>query len=414
MRFTEGTTMIDLRTLRRTLLASAATALLAHAAVAAPGADPDAPAGDVADEQPHVVGGQPAPEGKWPDTAAVMFNGQQGCTGVLVAPDVVLTAGHCIDGSLNEVLLGVNDLRAQGDRIRVTRRVAWPQWWNSYDIGLLVLERPSTVTPRALAIECAAPYVENGAPVAIVGYGAIDANGSQYDDRLMEAETVITDLGCLESGRGCVDSIRPDGELGAGGMGIDSCSGDSGGPLYLLTDRGPFLVGLTSRGYSNSSSLCSEGGIYVRPAAVLDWIESESGRTLPRPICNLPPAPTAEPIEVSAGSSAETVVAPNDPDPDDTHTFAVASPPAHGEVTVEADGVARYRADAGYEGPDSFTIAVTDDGDPNLTGEVVVAVMVLPGGCGGCGASDGRGSALLALLVALLLAAPRRRPVRSA
>ena len=38
----------------------------------------------------------------------------------------------------------------------------------------------------------------------------------------------------------------PDGELGAGGMGIDTCPGDSGGPLYLPTDFGTFLAGVTS------------------------------------------------------------------------------------------------------------------------------------------------------------------------
>jgi MYXO-CTERM domain-containing protein len=402
--------MMDPRPLRRVLLASAGAVLLAGSpAGAAPVGDPDAAPDPVEALSPHVVGGQPVPTGKWPDTAAVMFGGEQGCTGVLVAPDVVLTAAHCIDGSLNEVLLGVNDLRHQGERIRVMRRVPYPDWSRSYDIGVLVLERASNVTPRALAVDCIEPYVQNSAPVAIVGYGAVNSSGTQYDDRMMEAETIITDLGCLASGRGCVNAIRPDGELGAGGMGIDSCLGDSGGPLYLLTDRGPFLVGLTSRGYTGSTTTCSEGGIYVRPAAVLDWIEQESGRAVTRPTCNLAPAPTADPIEVKTGGRAVTIVLPNDPDPGDSHTYAITVAPEHGSATIAADGTAVYVASADHEGPDSFTVVVTDDGDPSLSGEVVVAVTVLADGCGCRSGTGGGGSALLVVLVALALAPRRRR-----
>ena len=39
----------------------------------------------------------------------------------------------------------------------------------------------------------------------------------------------------------------PGGELIAGGGGIDSCAGDSGGPLYLHTEVGSYLVGLAVR-----------------------------------------------------------------------------------------------------------------------------------------------------------------------
>lgn len=50
---------------------------------------------------PHVIGGENAMAGKWPDVAAILFPVLGGdeplCTGTLVAPTVVLTAGHCYD-----------------------------------------------------------------------------------------------------------------------------------------------------------------------------------------------------------------------------------------------------------------------------------------------------------------------------
>lgn len=399
----------------RVLLTALAVAF-PHAAFAAPGELPQPePMPEVVPAP--VVGGQPVPAGKWPDAAAVLFNGSdpsqnQGCTGVLIAPDIVLTAAHCIDQSITAVFLDANDLRSStGEVIAVERVIAHPQSWQSYDIGILILSQPSTVTPRIIADGCIRDqYTRNGANVAIVGYGATDADASQYGYELREAYTTITDVDCTTSA-GCVSSVSPGGEMGAGGDGIDSCNGDSGGPLYLLTDRGEFLVGLTSRAYGDATQYCSQGGIYVRPDAVIEWIESETGRDIPEPTCNIAPEPAAQEIEVEAGETASTAVAPNDPDAADSHSYSIAVAPEYGELTVHDDGTVEYHADGDYEGPDTFTIAVTDDGAPNLTGQVQVNVTVLPSeGCGCRSSSPGPGGALLLLLVAAALL--RRRPER--
>jgi len=359
---------------------------------------------------PRVVGGNPVPEGKWEDAAAVYHGEEAGCTGVLVAPDVVLTAGHCDDGTVTRVKLAANELDEPGESITVRQTISYGNWWQTYDIAVLLLSSESTIEPRIITTDCIRDrYLIDGAPVAVVGYGATDANGTQYPGVLMEGFTTITDHDCSSSS-GCNSSLRPDGELGAGGSGVDSCYGDSGGPLYLQTERGDYLVGITSRGYDDNSLPCSQGGIYVRPDKVIEWIETQSGRTLPRAACNLEPAPTAEPIEieVEAGDTAETVVTPNDPDDADSHVFSVSVAAEHGEVTVSTAGVVRFAAEASYEGEDSFVIAVTDDGDPNMTGTVQILVTVIPDA--GCGCrSSGTGSALWVCLVALGLLLQRRR-----
>jgi MYXO-CTERM domain-containing protein len=363
---------------------------------------------------PPVVGGEPAEAGRWNDAAAVFDGDVQVCSGTLVAPDLVVTAGHCVleSNPPSDVKLGATELAGAGETIEVSRALQHPDSSDTFDVGLLELAQPSSFTPRVLATGCVLDrYLENGAPVAIVGWGATDADGQQTSDVLMEGRSVITDQDCT-GGRGCYPAVSPGGELTAGGDGVDSCPGDSGGPLYLLTDIGEFLVGITSRGFDDFDVVCGEGGIYVRPDAVLDWIEQESGRTLPRATCNERPAPTAEAtaLEVEAGDSIEVMVTPNDPDAGDSHVFGAATAPAHGQLEIEPDGTVRYTADADYGGVDAFAVDVADDGVPSLSAQLAFDVNVVPGddGCG-CRAAEDRGAPLLVALAALIPLARRRR-----
>jgi secreted trypsin-like serine protease len=56
---------------------------------------------------------------------------------------------------------------------------------------------------------------------------------------------------------------------------FDTCKGDSGGPLYVQNAKGDWLLaGATSRGTDISSTMCGDGGTYVRVDAYAAWIKS--------------------------------------------------------------------------------------------------------------------------------------------
>src|SRR3954470_19883221 len=76
------------------MVRNAALLVLIGAAMLGVGA---VPAGALANPRPvlEVVGGSIAPPGKFP----WMVRLSMGCGGALTAPRVVLTAGHCVDGS---------------------------------------------------------------------------------------------------------------------------------------------------------------------------------------------------------------------------------------------------------------------------------------------------------------------------
>ncbi|MBT3218318.1 MAG: trypsin-like serine protease [Proteobacteria bacterium] len=255
---------------------------------------------DETDVPAAVTGGNKVKGHHWDDAAAIFYGKQAECTGVLVAPDVVLTAGHCASG-ITKVLVGANNTKkaSKGEKIKVKDVHKYPQPNKTYDIAALVLEKESTITPRPIALDCILDdYLFDGAEVAIVGFGNTKYNGNGSTNRKYEGYTYVQDHDCSRNKidgmkTGCNDDVKPDGELGAGGNKVDSCFGDSGGPLYLLTDRGDYLVGITSRGYDGASWSypCRDGGIYVRPDAVVDWIEQETGRTIERPDCTTYAAP---------------------------------------------------------------------------------------------------------------------------
>ena len=368
-----------------------------------------------------VIGGMNAPLGAWPDVAAVMFDDGSGdmqeCTGTLIAPTVLLTAGHCDPdveptlGTLDNVLLGTNSLAQPqlGETVPVARVIEYPNSQSTIDITLVLLARAAVEVPRPIATGWARFDIVNGAAVELVGYGSIDKNGNDYIDALQQAQSTITDFDCSTK-PGCNAAARPDGELGAGGMGIDTCPGDSGGPMYLLASYGTFLAGVTSRSYDNAIYACSGGGIYGRPDKIVDWIEQQAGVPVARG-----PEPSADPIAAVRGDGGETFITANDPK-SMNHTYAITTPPAHGTAAVRGDGRVRVCTDPVAAGSDAVGVTITDAGDPTRAIELAIPITIEDGtpgsscdvdafsvGGGGCcdAGGDPRGTLVLAVIVAI-------------
>jgi hypothetical protein len=86
---------------------------------------------------------------------------------------------------------------------------------------------------------------------------------------------------------------------------------------------------------------------------------------------NRAPVAADQTVPVAYETATPVVLAGTDPDANPL-TFAVASPPAHGDVTGTPPTVT-YTPDSGYSGPDSFTFTVSD-GTLTDTGTVTIQV----------------------------------------
>ncbi|SCE71064.1 Trypsin [Micromonospora purpureochromogenes] len=223
----------------RPLLAVLTTALAGVLATTSGAAA--APAGP----QP-IIGGSTVSSAPW--AAAVFSNGSFTCSGSVISAQWVLTARHCVNGSMSVRVGSV--YRSSGG---VTRTVS--ATYTRYDLALMRLSSPVTTT----AVTLASSNPPIGSTNSIYGWGMTCYSGCSAASQLKTATVQVTSTSVTDAYGG--QAIRSTEISG------NAWKGDSGGPQFYNGRQ----VGVAST--ADGVSIQNYGSVAYNRA----WITSVSG-----------------------------------------------------------------------------------------------------------------------------------------
>ena len=265
-----------------------------------------------------IVGGSDVPAGQRGYVAFIEIDGLFSCTGTLVTPTFVVTAGHCstvtagtpinvpIGKAGQEIIVTLGSVTRDdlmGERPGVKRVIVHPDYiftnngGNSADVALLELARPSVQTPVQVVGRGEEALFKPGSLAQIAGFGRTAESGDPGNPPSIMQEAAVPIVADADAAAAYPDSFENATQISAGFPqgGVDSCQGDSGGPLLVRApDERLRLVGDTS--YGDGCARPGKPGIYGRLGgeSLRSFVAANAPGAI-APDASGPPAPSQPP-----------------------------------------------------------------------------------------------------------------------
>jgi secreted trypsin-like serine protease len=274
---------------------------------------------------PYVVGGEDAPKGSYPWMAQLKA-GSSHCGAVLINEQWLISAAHCTFDQYEEgrhtqaediiAFIGEDEFNySYQDGLPMAEVCQHPSYVDfdsteegqvagDYDLVLMRLTDATSITPITINQSAIFEQYSPGFGVRVIGYGRTnnDADNPEYLDQLQQADLYLTSASecsefygsdMLSAQMFCADSNI-----------ADSCSGDSGGPVFIDEGTQYKLAGIVSWG---TRSCANSPGVYADVGKLSAWINqviqaSEAERTDPSLCSQLAAVPRPSSGGGAAGS----------------------------------------------------------------------------------------------------------------
>ncbi|WP_413580568.1 S1 family peptidase [Bdellovibrio sp. HCB288] len=222
------------------------------------------------------------------------------CTGTLIAPNIVLTAAHCISTHKKniKVVFGLNVdeyLAAREPDVReahvhnVSDIIVHPEWnfeknqekehdWHDLAVIKFKGDAPEGFAPAEFLRDL--NVLKAGVAAYVAGYGVNEVQHREVKEgEALKSgeEAVCDDKGCIAikfTGDGLLRWTQApiatfsDTEVRLDEQNGGTCGGDSGGPAFVMHEGKFLLFGVTSRG----SLFCNSVGVYTVALKLYDFL----------------------------------------------------------------------------------------------------------------------------------------------
>lgn len=200
------------------------------------------------------------------------------CTGEIIAPTVVLTAGHCVTPAVLGftptaiTVIAAPDITqffgGKGDKsklLKVAKATAHPQYnpqTGANDIAIVILEKPTDITPLPFNRSAAAANKLEGQSGRAIGYGQTIDGDSNSANKKNQATLKLS-------------KFTPTSFLAAS-LPATQCHGDSGGPVLAKIDGKETIIGIGWRTVQDDGK-CAQGVLDTRVDPYVSFIDSFLG-----------------------------------------------------------------------------------------------------------------------------------------
>ncbi|XP_053692279.1 trypsin-1-like [Sabethes cyaneus] len=239
----------------------------------------------------RVVGGINALPHEFPSIVSlqrlILTTSAHICGGTIVSQRWAMTAAHCItespEGARFAVWAGTHNIAsAEANRqvINVDEHIVHPEYLggvNPSDIAVLrlvsYLNYNDFVQPAVLPVQ--GDYAVPG-PATLAGWGSTSSGTVPSMPSILQKvqKPIITYAECEQANGGPGNSPLGESNVCTGPLtgGVSACSGDSGGPLYVIENGSQKQVGIVSWGWMPCGTI-GRPSVYVGVASYRSWID---------------------------------------------------------------------------------------------------------------------------------------------